>query len=87
MKIVEIFFKANKSFINKDAEKLRGFMGNYFRDIIEFHNHKDDVTFNYSSPLIQYRVINGELSILGINHGGDLLLNHIENIKELNISK
>lgn len=81
MKIVEIFLKTDRKFKNKDAEKLRGFMGNYFRNILEFHNHLDEITFNYHSSVIQYRVVNGELSIWGINKGADLLL---ENCQEIN---
>lgn len=82
MKIVEIFFKTERKFKNKDAEKLRGFIGNYFRNILEFHNHLDEITFNYHSSIIQYRVVNGELSIWGINKGAELLL---ENCQEINL--
>ena len=82
MKIVEVFFKTERKFNNKDAEKLRGFMGNYFRNILEFHNHLDEITFNYHSSVIQYRTVNGELSIWGINKGADLLL---ENCQEINL--
>lgn len=85
MKIVEIFFKSNKKFKGRDAEKLRGFMAHHFSDIIEFHNHKDELSFNYKSSIIQYRVINGELSILGVEKGADLLLEHCQNINELEI--
>ena len=60
---------------------MRGYFGNFFRKIIEFHNHLDQITFNYKSPNIQYRVIDGNLSILGINEGGDILLKSIEKIK------
>lgn len=82
MKIVEVFLKTERKFSNKDAEKLRGFMGNYFRNILEFHNHLDEITFNYHSSIIQYRTVNGELSIWGINKGADLLL---ENCQEINL--
>ena len=60
---------------------MRGYFGNFFRNIVEFHNHLDQITFNYKSPNIQYRVIDGNLSILGINQGGDILLKSIEKIK------
>ena len=53
----------------------------FFKNIVEFHNHLDQITFNYKSPHIQYRVIDGNLSILGINEGGDILLKSIERIK------
>ena len=60
---------------------MRGYFGNFFKNIVEFHNHLDQITFNYKSPNIQYRVIDGNLSILGINEGGDILLKSIEEIK------
>ena len=86
MKVVEVFFKTERKFTNKDAEKLRGFMGNYFRNILEFHNHLDEITFNYHSSIIQYRTVNEELSILGINKGADLLLENCQEITIVDIS-
>lgn len=81
MKLVEVIFKGRDKFSKSSAKALRGYFGNFFRNIIEFHNHLDQITFNYKSPSIQYRVIDGNLSILGINEGGDILLKSIERIK------
>ena len=83
MKLVEVIFKGREKFSKSSAKALRGYFGNYFKNIVEFHNHLDQITFNYKSPNIQYRVIDGNLSILGINEGGDILLKAIEKI-ELN---
>ena len=81
MKLVEVIFKGREKFTKSSAKALRGFFGNFFSGIIEFHNHLDQITFNYQSPNIQYRVVDGNLSILGINEGGDILLQSIEKIK------
>lgn len=84
MKIIEIKLKTDEKFKNRTAEKLRGYMGNHFKNIIEFHNHIDEITFNYETPSIQYRVVDGQLNILGINKGADILLDtmgEIETIK------
>ena len=81
MKLVEVIFKGREKFSKSSAKALRGYFGNYFKNIVEFHNHLDQITFNYKSPNIQYRVIDGNLSILGINEGGDILLKSIEEIK------
>ncbi|ATV73382.1 hypothetical protein CTN00_10815 [Fusobacterium pseudoperiodonticum] len=81
MKLVEIIFRGRESFTKSSAKELRGFFGNFFSEIIEFHNHLDQITFNYKTPNIQYRVVDGNLSILGINEGGDILLQSIEKIK------
>ena len=81
MKLVEVIFKGRGKFSKSSAKALRGYFGNFFKNIVEFHNHLDQITFNYKSPNIQYRVIDGNLSILGINEGGDILLKSIEKIK------
>ena len=81
MKLVEVIFKGRDKFSKSSSKALRGYFGNFFKNIVEFHNHLDQITFNYKSPNIQYRVINGNLSILGINEGGDILLKSIEKIK------
>ena len=81
MKLVEVIFKGREKFTKSSAKALRGFFGNFFSGIIEFHNHLDQITFNYQTPNIQYRVVDGNLSILGINEGGDILLQSIEKIK------
>ena len=81
MKLVEVIFKGRDKFSKSSAKALRGYFGNFFRNIVEFHNHLDQITFNYKSPNIQYRVIDGNLSILGINEGGDILLKSIDEIK------
>ena len=81
MKLVEVIFKGRDKFSKSSAKALRGYFGNFFKNIVEFHNHLDQITFNYKSPNIQYRVIDGNFSILGINEGGDILLKSIEEIK------
>ena len=81
MKLVEVIFKGRDKFSKSSSKALRGYFGNFFKNIVEFHNHLDQITFNYKSPNIQYRVIDGNLSILGINEGGDILLKSIEKIK------
>lgn len=81
MKIVELVYKGERKFDRKDAKLLRGYIANRFVEIIDFHNHIDKISFNYNSPKIQYRVIDGNLSIIGINEGGDLILKNLENIR------
>lgn len=87
MKKVDIILKTEKKFNNVNGEELRGYCGNYFRNIIQFHNHIDEVSFNYKSPYIQYRVIDGQLSIMGIDEGADILLEHIEELKTIKLGE
>ena len=83
MKSVRIILKSNEKFENRDAEKLRGYFGRLFQENILFHNHKDDYNFNYDFSFIQYKVKNGEFLIVGIDKGGDILLEKIEDIREI----
>lgn len=85
MKLVEVTLKSNEVFKNRSAEKLRGYMGHHFKNIIEFHNHIDEITFNYETPSIQYRVVDGQLNILGISKGADILLDTIGEIETVNL--
>ena len=83
MKLVRIILKSNEKFENRDAEKLRGYFGILFQENILFHNHKDDYNFNYDFSFIQYKVKNGEFLIVGIDKGGNILLEKIGDIREI----
>ena len=87
MKKVDIVLKADRKFNNNASEGLRGYCGNYFKNIVEFHNHLDEVSFNYDFSYIQYRVIDGQLAIMGIDEGADILLNHIEELKAVKLGE
>lgn len=77
--------KTGKNHIIRDAEKLRGYFGNIYQDNDLFHNHQSDGKDIYRYPFIQYKVIEGNLSIFGINEGADLVKNEFVKQKELNI--
>lgn len=83
MKLVKIILNSEEIFKDKDAEGLRGFIGNIFKAQLSFHNHIASKKFNYSSPLIQYKIIDGKLAIIGIDRGADILIENIEKIKEI----
>lgn len=87
MKKVDIVLKTDRKFNNNASEGLRGYCGNYFKNIVEFHNHLDEVSFNYDFSYIQYRVIDGQLAIMGIDEGADILLNHIEELKAVKLGE
>ena len=87
MKLVEIRLKTKEKFTVEDAPYLRGYFGNSFRDNYLFHNHLSETSFKYDFPFIQYRVIDGEMSILGIEKGGDMLEEIVNLIKEIKIGK
>lgn len=79
-----LVLKTNKK-IKQDSSKLRGYIGNQF-DYPLLHNHYAGNKILYSYPLIQYHVIDGEASILGIEEGADLLREIADDITELRLS-
>lgn len=86
MKLTEVILQTDKEFSNRDAEKLRGYFGHYFKDLIIFHNHIDAFTFNYDYAFIQYKIINKKPCIIGINSGADILFENIDKIKKIVIN-
>lgn len=57
---------------NRDAEKIRGYIGNRYIDNNLLHNH-DDNKFIYRYPLVQYKVIDNIPTIIGINEAANIV--------------
>lgn len=58
----------------RDAHKLRGFFGDYFKTHSPLlHNHHEDGTLRYQYPLIQYKVIAKTPTLVALNEGAELL--------------
>jgi hypothetical protein len=55
---------------NVTPVQLRGFMAHLFANISEFHHHSDN---SYHYPLIQYKRMNGKLSVIGIEQFADIV--------------
>lgn len=73
-----------KKYDKRYAEKLRGYFGNLYKEEDLFHNHNNEKSI-YRMPLIQYKVIEGNLSIIGINEGAELVAKEFIKHKKLNI--
>jgi len=58
--------------IKGTADKLRGYFANNYSEYVLMHNHLDE-DYLYKSPLIQYKFLDGEPFVLGINEGADIL--------------
>ncbi len=56
------------------SEKIRGFMGNKYKDIDLLHNHQDE-KFIYRYPLVQYKIIKNIPMIIGVNEGAEAIVN------------
>jgi len=62
------------------ATKLRGYLGHLFIEDSEFHHHDENP---YRYPLIQYKRIQNELIILGINDYSKVIFENLSNLKEI----
>ena len=72
----------------RDAHKLRGFFGTFFMQHSPLlHNHLETGEATYRYPLVQYKVLNGMPTLVGLNEGADLLITLFLNIKTLEIGE
>ena len=55
------------------VNKVRGYIGNTFNEHPILHNHYSSDKYLFSYPLVQYKIINGNVLILGIDEGSDLI--------------
>jgi hypothetical protein len=72
---VKLHFVDDASCIS--SVKLRGFCGNLFVDDAEFHHHSER---SYHYPLIQYKRVNGELMVVGLQDYANVLMNKLASI-------
>jgi len=59
--------------IKGTTDKLRGFFANKFGEFTLIHQHLTDKGLLYKAPLIQYKILEGDPFVLGINEGADVL--------------
>ncbi|GAA3953398.1 CRISPR-associated endonuclease Cas6 [Chitinophaga oryziterrae] len=72
--------------VTRDAHKLRGFLGNLFKEESPLlHNHLESGQLLYHYPMVQYKVLKGIPTLVGINDGADLLMQLFMRIKMLEI--
>lgn len=67
--------------------KVRGFIGNTYKDYPILHNHYANNKFLYSYPYVQYKIINGSIVIVGIDEGAELLKKIAPELTVLNLDK
>jgi hypothetical protein len=68
------------------AAQLRGFFGDYFREQgVLLHNHYADGKLRYRMPLVQYKVLNGVPTLVGLQAGATLLAELFSSIKSIQV--
>lgn len=71
----------------RDAHKLRGYFGRLFQEQSPLlHNHYADGSSIYRYPLVQYKIIKGVPTLVGLGEGSGLLTQLFLQIKELKIA-
>ena len=72
--------------LTRDAHKLRGYFGNLFKEHSPIlHNHYEDGSLRYRYPSVQYKVLNGVPTLIGIGEGASLLPQLFLKIKEIHL--
>ena len=82
VKILIFKFKCDK-FIRESGVKLRGYFAENFNRYTLIHHHLENDKFLYKYPLIQYKILKGQPTVLGINDGADILQEIYEEIEYL----
>lgn len=85
--IFKFIIKGKRDFQLKDSIKLRGCILNNFNERVEYHNHLDEYSFNYQSPLVQYKIIDGNLAIVVLDEMLDVVKGDLEKLELLKIGK
>ena len=85
-KIVELSLKTDKH-VSATPSKVRGFIGNEYNEFSILHNHIDNGKFMFSYPLVQYKIIDDTIVIIGIDEGGDILKRITPQLDVLNLDK
>lgn len=71
----------------RDAHKLRGYFGELFREHSPLlHNHYEDGTYRQRYPLVQYKVLGGVPTLVGLGEGAGLLVELFLRMRELDIA-
>lgn len=68
------------------GHKLRGYFANRFKNKL-FHHHHKDGSLRYKYPLIQYKIIDGQPVIVGLEDGAELIVENFLDIEKLTIGK
>ena len=69
-----------------DAGRLRGYFAKIFGDdSVLFHNHTEADGFRYAYTLIQYKVLRGLPTVIGVADGARLVMQAFMDVEELDL--
>lgn len=84
--IVNLILKTDSK-LEAGPTKVRGYVGNVFKDYPILHNHYANDKFLYSYPYVQYKIINGNIVIIGIDEGGEIIKKIAPELSVLSLDK
>ncbi len=84
--IINLILKTDLK-LTASPTKVRGFIGNVYKDFPILHNHYSNDKFLYSYPYVQYKIINGNIVIVGIDEGADLIKKIAPELSTLSLDK
>jgi len=82
VKMFVLRFNTDKR-IKEDVSKLRGYIGNKFAQYPILHHHVRNGKSLYTYPKVQYKIIDGNAILVGINEGADVLKEISDKIETL----
>lgn len=85
MEVLKLWLTLESYLNKKDAEKVRGYLGNIFWYNPIAHNHDVNNKFIYKYPSIQYKIVNGKCLLIGFNEGIEIIKETFNNLETINI--
>ena len=73
LSVVEYQLKLSRELYANETPRLRGFFGNEFAEHILLHQHNKDGTLIYNYPRVQFKILNKQAMLIGLDEGSDLL--------------
>ncbi len=73
LSVTEYYLKLSRELHLNELPRLRGFFGNEFEEHILLHQHNKDGTLVYNYPRVQFKILNRQAMLIGLNEGSDLL--------------
>ena len=83
--IVKLFLITDDQ-ISVNASKIRGFIGNEFKEYNLLHNHYGK-NYIFTYPKVQYKILEDKILVFGINEGGEILKKISSDLKYLDLDK
>jgi len=84
--ILKLSLTINTYLSKRDAEKIRGYLGNLYRENSYIHQHDLEGNPIYRYPRLQYKVIDGACVIIAFKEGLKMAEDSFHNLKLLNLN-